>query len=137
MFEFKPTSSEPCRLCYSSLAPKSKSHLLENHLNHQLEPLREDNLFLFSTPLFFPKCPQCQKPRGHLGSIETTFLDGVVKTHTSENILLAGFGEPLSKSEEQPRVALQGGCSGLGRGVLSAGVQCEAWLLGRWLDDGV
>lgn len=63
--EFKPVSSDPCPLCYSSLAPKSKSHLLENHLNYQLELLREDSLFLFSTLFFFfQNVPNARSPKG-------------------------------------------------------------------------
>ena len=131
MCEFKPVSSDRCPLCYSSLAPKSKSHLLENHRNYQLELLREDCFYSLHFFFFPPKCPQCQKPQGHLGRIETTFLDGEVKTHTSENILFDGAGEPLSKSEAQPRGAPQGGCSGLGRGALSAEPSARP---GSWAD---
>lgn len=74
-------------------SPKARSHLLEKDLKFQLELLEEASLFLFSK--FFQKCPQCQKPAGHLGRIEAMLHDGEVKTHTSENILLAGAGSPV------------------------------------------
>ena len=62
--EFKPVSSDRCPLCYSSLAPKSKSHLLENHRNYQLELLRED--CFYSLHFFFsPKnVPNARSPKG-------------------------------------------------------------------------
>ena len=139
MFEFKPVSSDPAPSAIphwpQSLSRTSQKTILITSWSYSGKTVCFYSLHFF---FFFPKCPQCQKPRGYLGRIETTFFDGEVKTHTSENTLLAGAREPLSKAEEQPRGALQGGCSGLGRGVLSAGVQCKAWLLGRcWLDDGV
>ena len=87
-------SSEPCPICCSSLTPKSKSHLLEKDLNYQLELLSKNKPVCFYSLHFFPKCPQCQKPRGHLSRIETVLYDAEVKTQVKTYCLLVQ-GAPI------------------------------------------
>lgn len=60
---------------------------------------------------FFPKCPQCQKPPGHLCWVEAMSHRGAVKTRISGNILLAGAGSPR-RSRKGSLPWLPGGPSG-------------------------